>query len=129
MNINPTHILAVGAGGFFGAMSRFYIGTYIAKLFPHEVPLATLSVNILGSFIIGILTAIFLHFTPNESFRLFIITGFLGALTTYSTFALESYMLLNTSFAYAILNIALNVVGTITAVMLGYKLVSKFVII
>jgi len=127
MTFNPSTILAVGAGGFVGAVGRFYIGTQVVKHFPHELPLATLTVNILGSFIIGLLIALFLTFTPSGIIKGFLITGFLGALTTYSTFAIESYMLLNNHVLYGILNIVLNVVGTIVAAGTGYKLVTYFI--
>ena len=126
MTLNPSTILAVGTGGFFGAISRFYVGIQVVKYFPHQLPLATLGVNILGSFIIGILIGIFLHFTPSNELKGFLVTGFLGAFTTYSTFAIESYMLLNSAFWYGILNIALNVLGTIIAAGLGYKLIIYF---
>ena len=119
-------LLAVGSGGFLGAISRLYINMIISKNYPHELPLATLGVNIVGSFLIGILIALFLYFTPSETIRLFLITGFLGALTTYSTFAIESYFLLNSSFMYGVLNIILNVVGSIVAAGSGYKLLHYF---
>ncbi len=118
-------ILAVGSGGFFGAVSRFYINTVVSKNFPHDLPLATLGVNIIGSFFIGILIALFLHITPSETTRVFLITGFLGAMTTYSTFAIESFFLLNSSLFYGVLNIVLNVVGSIVAAGSGYKLLLK----
>ena len=119
-------LLAVGSGGFLGAISRLYINMIISKNYPYELPLATLGVNIIGSFLIGILIALFLYFTPSETIRLFLITGFLGALTTYSTFAIESYFLLNNSFMYGVLNIILNVVGSIVAAGSGYKLLHYF---
>ncbi len=117
--------LAVGSGGFFGSLSRFYINTVVSKNFPHELPLATLGVNIIGSFCIGLLIALFLHITPSEPIRLFLITGFLGAITTYSTFAIESFFLLNSSLWYGVLNITLNVMGSIIAAGSGYKLLLK----
>ena len=127
MIFNLTTALAVGLGGFFGAITRFYVGVEMVKHFPHEVPLATLTVNIIGSFIIGLLIAIFIAYTPNTFVKLFLVTGFLGALTTYSTFAIESFMLLNSNFWYGILNIVLNLFGTIIAAGSGYKLVTSFI--
>jgi CrcB protein len=126
MTFNLTTALAVGFGGFLGAITRFYVGVQMVKHFPHEVPLATLAVNIAGSFIIGILIAIFILYTPNTLLKLFLVTGFLGALTTYSTFAIESFMLLNSNFWYGILNIVLNLFGTIIAAGSGYKLITFF---
>ncbi len=127
MTFNSSTILAVGIGGFIGAVTRFYVGVQIVKYFPHEVPIATLTVNVVGSFFIGLLVAFFLIFTPSDIVKGFLITGILGALTTYSTFAIESYILLNNHIWYGILNIVLNVVGTILAAGLGYKLVSYFI--
>lgn len=127
MTFNLSSAIAVGFGGFLGAILRFYVGVEIVKHFPHEVPLATLTVNIIGSFIIGLLIALFVTYTPNTYIKLFLVTGFLGALTTYSTFAIESYMLLNSNFWYGILNISLNLFGTIIAAGSGYKLLSHFI--
>jgi CrcB protein len=127
MTFNITTALAVGFGGFLGAVARFYIGIEMVKHFPHEVPFATLTVNIIGSFIIGILIAVFIIYTPSTLLKLFVVTGFLGALTTYSTFAIESFILLNSNFWYGVLNIVLNVFGTIIAAGSGYKLITHFI--
>ncbi len=126
MGFSWQNIFAVGIGGFLGATTRFYINILIGKNFPHELPLATLSVNVIGSFIVGLLVALFLYFTPYEWLKLMLITGFLGALTTYSTFAIETFFLLNSSFWIGILNIALNLIGSIVAVAFGYKLMLSF---
>ena len=127
MTFNLSTVMAVGLGGFIGAVGRFYVGIQVVKYFPHEVPLATLTVNVVGSFFIGLLIALFLVFTPSDIVKGFLVTGILGALTTYSTFAIESYILLNNHIWYGILNIILNVVGTIAAAAFGYKLVSYFI--
>jgi len=127
MTFNLTTAIAVGCGGFLGAILRFYVGVEMVKHFPHAVPLATLAVNVVGSFIIGLLIALFVTYTPNTFLKLFLVTGFLGALTTYSTFAIESFMLLNSNFWYGILNIVLNLFGTIIAAGSGYKLVTFFI--
>jgi CrcB protein len=123
MQFTLPSIIAVALGGALGAVTRFYVSVVMNKNFPNDVPLATLSVNIVGSFLIGILVALFLYYTPNEQIRLFLITGFLGALTTYSTFAIETFTLFNTSFILGTINILLNVLGTILAAAGGYKLV------
>lgn len=127
MSFNLSTALAVGLGGFCGAIVRFYVAVEMVKYFPNEIPLATLLVNIIGSFCIGLLIALFMIYTPNELVKLFLITGFLGALTTYSTFAIESFILLNTHIWYGLLNIALNVFGSIIAAGSGYKLLAYLV--
>ena len=126
MTFSVQTAIAVGSGGFLGAILRFYIGTLTLKYFPHTLPLATLGVNLLGSFLIGLLVAVFMQFELPGSLKLFLITGFLGALTTYSTFAIETYFLFGTSLFYAALNIILNLAGSIAMAALGYKLFVSF---
>lgn len=91
-----------------------------------EFPLGILLVNLIGSFIIGVLFAYFSFNTVNVNLKAFLTTGFLGALTTYSTFAIESYLLFGTSIYLALTNIALNLIGTIIAAGSGYKLIHFF---
>lgn len=124
MTFNLATITAVGLGGSLGAIARFYVAIQVVKHFPHEIPLATLGVNLFGSFFIGIFVGLFSFFTPSEFIKGFVITGFLGALTTYSTFAIESYVLLNNNFWYGVANVILNAAGTILCAGLGYKLIT-----
>ena len=119
-------VLAIGLGGFLGAIARAYSVHFSNKYIPVEFPLGVLLVNIIGSFIIGMLFAYFSHVTVSTPLKAFLTTGFLGALTTYSTFAIESYLLLGTSLYLAFTNILLNVFGTILAAGSGYKLIQLF---
>ncbi len=126
MTLSWQTILAIGAGGFLGAIARAYSVHFSNKYIPLEFPMGVLLVNIIGSFIIGILFAYFTHFTVSDTLKAFLTTGFLGALTTYSAFAIESYLLFGTSAYLAITNMVLNLFGTILAAGSGYKIVNSF---
>ena len=119
-------ILAIGSGGFIGAVLRAYLNGVISHRVPHELPFGTLGVNLIGSFIMGTLVAYFMYSTLfSVHAKSFLSTGILGALTTYSTFAIESFLLLEGgSILLAITNMLLNVVGTVFMAGTGYKLVS-----
>ncbi len=115
-------ILAVGFGGFFGATLRYIISTS----FPFtKFPFATLGVNLLASILIALAVAYFAKIN-NIYLQLFVISGFLGALSTYSTFAYESYLLLDShkSTLLFFANIALNAFGTILVFFLSFRLFS-----
>lgn len=121
--------MIVGLGGFIGAASRFLIIGLFAKS-ANTISLATLVVNVLGSFLLGGLFAfITLSSTSlSNEWRLFLQTGILGAFTTYSTFALESFILLKThAYASFILTILFNTFGALAGVMLGYFII-KFLV-
>ena len=119
-------LLAIGSGGFIGSVLRAYLNGVVNRHLPHALPFGTLSVNLVGSFIIGLLFALFMHtsaFSP--TMKSFLTTGILGGLTTYSTFALETFWLFNQgSLFLALSNALLNVVGTILAAGSGYKIVN-----
>jgi len=117
-------ILAVGLGGFLGAISRVYINHFITKAYPSEFPYGILMINILGSFAIGIMFALFLHYNFSQNTKAFITSGFLGALTTYSTFAIESFFLLQSSLILGISNMFFNLFGSVAAAAIGYKLLT-----
>lgn len=89
-------IISVGAGGALGAIARYLVGMAISHHLPNHGWLATLSVNIVGCFAMGIMAAILIE-SPSVSpaVRSFVMIGFLGALTTFSSFALDIHILLD----------------------------------
>lgn len=117
-------ILAIGSGGFIGAVLRAYLNGVISHKLPHDLPFGTLGVNLIGSFIMGLLFAYFFY-TNSLSLhtKSFLSTGILGALTTYSTFAIESFLLLHAGhIMLASLNMALNLFGSVFLAGSGYYL-------
>jgi len=121
-------IIAIGSGGFIGAILRVYINGIISHKLPHDLPFGTLGVNLIGSFIMGCLIAYFMYSTLfSVHMKSFLTTGILGALTTYSTFAIESFLLLKGgSLTLAFLNMSLNALGTVFMAGSGYYLVNYF---
>jgi len=121
-------ILAIGSGGFIGAVLRAYLNGLISHRVPHELPFGTLGVNLIGSFIMGCLIAYFMYSSSlSVHMKSFLSTGILGALTTYSTFAIESFLLFEGgSVMLAFLNMGLNVFGTIIMAGSGYYIINFF---
>jgi len=123
--MNFSILLYVGVGGFFGAISRFLIAGFVQKSFGVLFPIGTLSVNVLGSFIIGFMAMYFSEVVQPEA-KALVITGFLGALTTFSTFSLENVnMLQNGEMNKMVLNVFLNITLTLTATILSIMLFKK----
>lgn len=122
-------ILAIGSGGFIGAVLRSYLNGVISHRVPHDLPFGTLGVNLIGSFIMGILFAYFMYTTFfSLHVKSFLSTGILGALTTYSTFAIESFMLLEGgSIGLALINMGLNAFGTVLMAGGGFYFAKYFV--
>ncbi len=121
-------ILAIGSGGFIGAVLRAYLNGVISHKFPHDIPIGTLGVNLIGSLIMGGLIAYFMYTTYlSLNVKSFLSTGILGAMTTYSTFAIESFFLLQRgNILLASANISFNVFGTILMAGSGFYLMKFF---
>lgn len=110
--------LFVAVCGALGALARWKVGELAQKTAPSAIPLGTLSVNILGSFLLGMLVSLSMGNTIPESWRVPLATGFLGSFTTFSTFSVESVQLFQQGQArLALLNLLTQIgVGLAAAV-------------
>ncbi len=112
-------LLAVGVGGFAGAVLRFLLSGWMQKMSDSLFPVGTLGVNVIGSFIIGF-AVLYFESTIAPHQKALVITGMLGALTTFSTFSLETVTMLQGGlWGRAAANIALNTSLCITATIAG----------
>jgi CrcB protein len=118
-------ILLVMIGGSFGALSRYLIALTAARYLDSRFPFSTLLANLLGCLLIGISFALAERtILLGPSARLFFMTGFLGSLTTFSTYALETSNSLSTGISsIAIANFLINNVGGIFLVYTGIFLI------
>ncbi|MFA0087108.1 camphor resistance protein CrcB [Vibrio sp. 10N.286.49.C2] len=117
----------IAIGGAFGACSRYLISELCVSLFGRGFPYGTLTVNVIGSFIMGLLIAAFeTELMVAEPWRQIIGLGFLGALTTFSTFSMDNVLLMQQgAFLKMGLNVLLNVVLSISAAWIGFQLLMK----
>ena len=117
----------IALGGAFGACSRYLVTELFVVLLGRGFPYGTLTVNVVGSFIMGLLIAAFeSEIIAIEPWRQIIGLGFLGALTTFSTFSMDNVLLMQQgAFLKMGLNIVLNVILSISAAWLGFQLLMK----
>ncbi|MCK5780883.1 MAG: fluoride efflux transporter CrcB [Psychrilyobacter sp.] len=116
------HLIFIGIGGALGAVSRYLIDFFITNNYPGELPLGTLAVNLVGCLIIGIVFVIFYHDIIHTRFNPFIITGFLGALTTFSSYAYATLLLIEKgNFLLAGINLLANNLFGVLFAFLGAK--------
>jgi CrcB protein len=111
----------IGLGGFLGAISRYEIAGILQRNFtPDFYPIGTLTVNVIGSFILGLIVTFFQFNTINQQQLLFFGTGFCGAFTTFSTFAVETVKLYDSEgIGWSVSNIGITVASTLGAVIVG----------
>lgn len=114
-------------GGALGAVSRYGLSTYCLPVTAKQFPWGTLTANILGSAVVGLCYVIIIekHWLADQ-WQPFLITGFLGAFTTYSTFALESFILWQQGQVnYAIIYGLSSLLGCLLAVSISIWLLTR----
>jgi len=120
-------LIAIGVGAALGAWLRWGFGLMLNAIFP-ILPLGTLAANLIGCYFIGIAAEYFFQNTtvPTEA-RLFIITGFLGGLTTFSTFSVETVtLLLRGQYSWAFAIISSHLFGSLVMTVLGMLTIKFF---
>ena len=119
--MNLISFFAVGIGAFFGAVMRWVLGLALNPILP-QLPLGTLAANLIGGLVMGLALGFFAHYEALPvAWRLAITTGFLGGLTTFSTFSAEAVGLLaRQQFGWAAAHIALHLGGSLLATTLGF---------
>jgi CrcB protein len=127
MTLLPT-VLAIGAGATIGASVRYYLTQFMQATMGPGFPYGTLSANIIGSFLAGILVVVVIEKSAlHEAYRLMLLIGLTGSLTTMSTLSWESVEMISLGhYVQAALNILLNVVLSLTAAGAGVALSRYF---
>lgn len=114
--------IAVGLGAAIGAWLRWGVGLWLNPVLP-QLPLGTLAANLVGGYLIGIAVAYFMqHAALTPEWRLFVITGMLGGLTTFSTFSAETVaLLLRGQYAWGLAIILAHLGGSLLMTILGLQ--------
>lgn len=116
-------VIAIAIGGALGSLGRYGISVGISKLTILDFPFGTLAANLLGCLLIGFLWGYFDRVYISHEFRVFLFTGFLGGLTTFSTFAREAEQFFRTGEPWhAIIYILVSNIAGIAMVGLGFFL-------
>lgn len=121
------NLLLVALGGALGSVLRYLAGALVSRHAPLDFPYATLAVNVVGCFIIGLLVPAFIPHSPTAASghlhaKLLLVTGLLGGFTTFSAFGLETYTLYRGGHpTLAALNIVASVALGLGAVALGVR--------
>lgn len=119
-----TRFLMVAAGGAAGAIARYGVTLFVATFWKRDFPLATLLINVSGSFILGFFFTLTSERIPIDPiWRLMVATGFVGAYTTFSTFEYETERLAASGApVLALVNVLASVIAGFIAVRLGVVL-------
>ena len=113
-------VVAIAVGSALGALLRWQLGDKLNSLFP-TIPPGTLAANLIGAYVVGLCVAFFATYAAvSPEWRLLLITGFCGGLTTFSTFSAEVTMLLQQGrLGWAFGAIAVHVVGSLVMTFAG----------
>ena len=108
-------------GGALGALSRYLLSNLVYDWLGRDFPYGTLTVNVIGSFLMGLLTIVIMHKSHiDPAIKLGLIVGFLGALTTFSTFSLDTLTLMQEgALLRALMNVFISVIVCVVAVWVG----------
>jgi CrcB protein len=122
-----SRFIAVALGGALGAVSRYAVALFVAMFWKRDFPLATLLINVTGSFILGFFTTFAAEKTSLDPlWRLLVATGFVGAYTTFSTFEYETQRLAESgAMLWGALNVITSVAAGLAAVQLGVFLARR----
>ncbi len=127
--MNISNLFLVAAGGCVGSVIRYLTTIYVERRLPAGFPYGTLTVNVAGSLVMGVVLAWVAARSSetSEQWRLLIGTGFCGGFTTFSAFAADNLMLLDQeSPALALFYVALSVMGGVLAVWIGFSVAKPF---
>lgn len=117
----------VGIGGAIGAVLRYCVSGITYRFLGGGFPWGTLSVNLIGSLLIGFLWGLFESVVVSQNIRLLLFIGILGSFTTFSTFSLENFHLLrDKEFGFFALNVTVNLLFGIILIFAGY-FISRYI--
>lgn len=122
-----SRFLVVALGGALGAMFRYGVALLVGAFWKRDFPLATLLINVTGSFVLGFFATVATERSAiDPAIRLLVITGFLGAYTTFSTFEYETQRLAESgALGWAALNVITSVAAGFAAIQLGITLARR----
>ncbi len=128
MSSSILNMIAIMIGGAMGAAMRYLVSNGIYSLLGREFPYGTLFVNVLGSFLMGLLTVLLIEKgNIDPLIKAAILVGFLGAFTTFSTFSIDTLALINKgALSYAFLNMIASVIICVSAVWFGIFIAKQF---
>ena len=115
-------LFLIGFAGFIGTISRYWLSGVLARRYGETFPLGTLVVNLVGCFLVGLLFYLLQErFLVNQTFRTVVLIGFLGGFTTFSSFGLQTFTLLQDGeFGLALLNLSIANIFGLFLVWAGY---------